>query len=93
MSNGVSWCRRRGTSVLALIIVRRNARQRETREDDVLGERRDIRGGARGAAGGLRQLALGGVAIAVTFLVGSLIGGHVGRARSGPGEPEPHCGT
>jgi vacuolar iron transporter family protein len=27
---------------------------------------------------GLRQLALGGVAVAVTFLVGSLIGGHVG---------------
>ena len=27
---------------------------------------------------GLRQLALGGVAVAVTFAVGSLIGGHVG---------------
>jgi vacuolar iron transporter family protein len=27
---------------------------------------------------GLRQLALGGVAVAVTFIVGSLIGGHVG---------------
>jgi vacuolar iron transporter family protein len=27
---------------------------------------------------GLRQLALGAVAIAVTFTVGSLIGGHVG---------------
>jgi VIT1/CCC1 family predicted Fe2+/Mn2+ transporter len=27
---------------------------------------------------GLRQLALGGVAVAVTFFVGSLIGGHIG---------------
>ena len=27
---------------------------------------------------GLRQLALGGLAVAVTFIVGSLIGGHVG---------------
>lgn len=38
---------------------------------------RDVSCGRPLLRSGLRQLALGGVAIAVTFTVGSLIGGHV----------------